>query len=75
MFGQPWVDDAACVEHPEADFFPAGGVPTPEVVAICASCLVRVECLAWAIEHHVTDGIWGGASARERAQLGRAWAA
>lgn len=34
--------------------------------AVCASCLVRVECLDYALAHHVRHGIWGGLNEEER---------
>jgi len=37
--------------------------------AICDRCEVAEECLAWAVEHHESQGVWGGASARERQTL------
>ncbi len=34
-------------------------------------CAVRAECLNYALQHHIDDGIWGGTSGRERANLRR----
>jgi len=34
--------------------------------AICADCLVRRECLAFALRTQQVYGIWGGASEEER---------
>lgn len=34
--------------------------------AVCAVCPVRVECLDYALRHHVRCGIWGGLNERER---------
>lgn len=39
--------------------------------AICASCGVREECLAFAVETGQGDGIWGGMNARERERVRR----
>lgn len=37
--------------------------------AVCASCVVRAQCLASALEHQEAHGIWGGLSERERRRL------
>jgi len=33
---------------------------------ICASCPVQMQCLDYALEHHVRCGVWGGLNERER---------
>lgn len=37
--------------------------------AVCASCPVRAECLAEALNHRIEWGVWGGLTERERRQL------
>lgn len=87
-YGLPgsWVDDAACRTLGPIDgdrvFFPldasnTGGRrivhdPYAEARAICASCPVSVECLAYALETNQRHGMWGGRSEAERAALRRA---
>ena len=61
-----FVRDAACVEHPEIDWFPAKGATTAAAKAVCRGCLVRAECLEYALELDIRDGIWGGCSPGER---------
>lgn len=69
-----WQADAACREHPEVDWFavaPPGPVESPEVRRakdVCAACLVRVECLAFAYSDPAArkHGVWGGVSASDR---------
>ncbi len=51
-----WHLDALCAEpeyasRADALFFPAQTGATSEAKAICASCLVRRECLSWALTH------------------------
>jgi WhiB family redox-sensing transcriptional regulator len=36
---------------------------------ICASCAVRVECLAYALRSNEQLGVWGGMSENERRDL------
>jgi WhiB family redox-sensing transcriptional regulator len=64
--GRPaWMADAACREHPEVNFFPGRGRAAESAKAVCRACLVREECLAYALEHHLV-GVWGGTTERER---------
>jgi WhiB family redox-sensing transcriptional regulator len=68
---EPWQRDAACREHPGVDYFPPRGAPTGPARAVCANCLVTGECLAYALEHNIKHGVWGGLSERERRRLRR----
>jgi WhiB family redox-sensing transcriptional regulator len=61
-----WTADAACKEHPYVEFFPRRGASTKEAKAVCAGCLVREDCLAFAYSSGDHVGIWGGLSERER---------
>jgi hypothetical protein len=63
--------DAACVEHPELNWFPDPGESRlTDLRAICRKCLVKAEYLEYGVENHV-QGVLGGASERERTQLRR----
>lgn len=67
-----WVADAACRGLSAAAkelFFPAAGESGHEAKAICASCVVRPDCLDWAIRMDERDGIWGGLTAPERRKV------
>ncbi len=72
-----WREGAACLrlDEGEVNFF-----PDPEDVAaiatakaVCATCPVAEECLAYAIETNQSEGIWGGTTPKERARLRRRW--
>lgn len=65
----------ACLELPAEWFYPARGESTANAKAVCATCTVRVECLAWAVDNRETSGIWGGTSERERRRIRRRIAA
>lgn len=66
----PWRRDAAGREHPELNWFPERGESTRPAKAVCDGCLVRSECLAWALDHEVTPhGVWGGLSPQERSAI------
>jgi Transcription factor WhiB len=64
-----WQKDALCVEHPETEWFVEHGGNWRAAKAICARCLVRQDCLAFALDEEIGEGIWGGATAVERKQL------
>lgn len=67
-----WVADAACATagFGLADaWFPDKGSSTREAKAVCGTCIVRAECLTWALEHNERHGVWGGLSERERRAL------
>lgn len=67
-----WMDDAACADKdPELFFPPRGkhGNGLAEAKAICRACLVKKDCLDYAMRHHEYHGIWGGKTSRERRRL------
>jgi WhiB family redox-sensing transcriptional regulator len=53
-------------------FFPERGSSTREAKEVCRGCVVRVECLEFAIANSEKFGIWGGMSERERRRVRRA---
>jgi WhiB family transcriptional regulator, redox-sensing transcriptional regulator len=63
-----WRAAAACL-HADPDLFFTGEHNPAQVAAakaICARCPVRLECLAFARQHAVTYGIWGGTTPGDR---------
>lgn len=68
---QPWMSAAECTGADLDTFFPTRGEDTGKAKAICASCCVRLECLAYAIDNDEHFGIWGGRSERERRRMRR----
>jgi len=64
-----WQRDALCREHPTLAWFPERGQPAGPALRICGNCLVRAECLDWALADPTLDsGVLGGMTARARAQ-------
>jgi WhiB family transcriptional regulator, redox-sensing transcriptional regulator len=64
-----WQDLALCAEtDPEAFFVEKGGSTRP-AKRVCRSCEVQAECLAYALDHDIKWGIWGGTSEMERRSL------
>lgn len=71
-----WRLDAACRELDPELFFPhsdsqLNAAQIRKAKAACANCPVAEACLAWALEHNVTDGIWGGATEAQRKGIRR----
>jgi WhiB family redox-sensing transcriptional regulator len=66
-----WMADAACAGTPTQAFFPARGQPTTEARRLCSTCLVRVECLEYALADPTLSGVWGGLGEIQRRQLRR----
>jgi WhiB family redox-sensing transcriptional regulator len=75
--GETWQDRAACKGPQATVFFPPTHSERKEekvarearAKAICHTCLVRAECLDYAIEIREPHGIWGGLNEVERKQL------
>ena len=55
-------------------FFPVRGSSTREAKEVCRGCVVRGECLEYAVAARERFGIWGGLSERERRRERRALA-
>jgi WhiB family redox-sensing transcriptional regulator len=66
-----WWRSAACLEADPDLFFPVaahgpGAGETARAKAVCAACLVRRQCLQYALATHQLHGVWGGTAEDER---------
>lgn len=68
---ETWQEFANCLGVDPDLFFPERGASTKEAKAVCRGCVVRDECLEFALENAEKFGIWGGMSERERRRLRR----
>ena len=66
-----WRSKAACQGLDPAVFYPASDEEADEAKAICATCPVRETCLEYALANRERDGVWGGATERERRRIVR----
>jgi WhiB family redox-sensing transcriptional regulator len=66
-----WQEEANCLGVDPDLFFPERGASTREAKSVCHACLVRGECLEYALAHGEKFGIWGGLSERERRRVRR----
>jgi WhiB family redox-sensing transcriptional regulator len=72
-----WRESAACRRADPELFFPIGSggaaaaAEIQQAKAVCARCLVRRPCLAYALVTGQQYGIWGGLDENERRPLHR----
>ena len=64
-----WRLQAACRGVDPELFFPSPRQRAAAARAICDGCPVRGECLAFALEAGIDDGVFGGLTRDERRQL------
>jgi WhiB family redox-sensing transcriptional regulator len=67
-----WQRQANCMGVDPDLFFPERGASTREAKEVCRGCVVREECLEYALANSEKFGIWGGLSERERRRIRRA---
>ena len=66
-----WQDGANCHGLDPDLFFPERGASTREAKEVCRGCVVREQCLEFALQNGEKFGIWGGLSERERRRIRR----
>ena len=64
-----WRQRAACRGVEPDVFYPVSDEEAEEAKAICDECPVRQPCLEYAISNREKDGVWGGATERERRRI------
>ena len=64
-----WVGKAACSGLDPAVFYPPTDEDADEAKSIGAACPVQEPCLEHAIEMREKNGVWGGATERERLRI------
>ncbi len=77
MLGVGWIERARCRDEDPDLFFPTGTTgpameQTERAKALCRSCPVVRECLAWALDTCQDAGVWGGLDEEERREIRRA---
>ncbi len=66
-----WQRQANCMGVDPDLFFPERGASTREAKEVCRGCVVREDCLEFALVNSEKFGIWGGLSERERRRIRR----
>ena len=64
-----WRRQGNCLGVNPDLFFPERGEPTAPAKKVCAGCVVRSDCLEYALSTGEKFGIWGGLSERERRRI------
>lgn len=68
---ESWHEYANCLGVDPDLFFPERGASTREAKEVCRGCVVRDQCLEFALANGEKFGIWGGMSERERRRIRR----
>jgi WhiB family transcriptional regulator, redox-sensing transcriptional regulator len=66
-----WRQRAACRGLSTDIFYPVSDDDADIAKSICAVCPVAEECLEFALAEREREGIWGGATERERRRIVR----
>ena len=64
-----WRQHAACRGIAPDVFYPVADEDADEAKAVCEQCDVRGACLEYALGHREREGVWGGATERERRRI------
>ena len=64
-----WRQSAACRGVDPEIFYPASEEEAEVAKAVCASCGVRQACLEFALASRERDGVWGGATEKDRRRM------
>jgi WhiB family transcriptional regulator, redox-sensing transcriptional regulator len=66
---QQWRSKAACQGLDPEIFYPLDDEDGDEAKAVCDTCPVREACLEHALGYREKEGVWGGATERERRRI------
>ena len=66
-----WCEHVACRDTDPELFFPIGtkgnaSRQAEQAKRVCRACPAQIQCLAWALDNGVTDGVWGATTPDER---------
>lgn len=69
MMDMSWRQRGACRGLDPEVFYPISDDDADEAKGICGSCSAREQCLEYALANREADGVWGGATERERRRI------
>lgn len=64
-----WKKQAACKGIDPVIFYPVTEEAADVAKSICEVCRVQPGCLEYALSQRERDGVWGGATERERRRI------
>ena len=64
-----WRQHGACRGLDPAIFYPPDDEDSEAAKEICGVCPVQVACLEHALQTREKEGVWGGATERERRRI------
>jgi WhiB family transcriptional regulator, redox-sensing transcriptional regulator len=64
-----WNQQAACKGLDPDIFYPVSDEEAEVAKAVCAQCAVQRDCLEHALGSRERDGVWGGATEKERRRM------
>jgi WhiB family redox-sensing transcriptional regulator len=64
-----WMARGRCRDVPPEMMFPHDGAGVSLAKRLCTGCPVRARCLEYALACRIDEGVWGGASQRERRRI------
>lgn len=64
-----WRQNAACRGLDPEIFYPGDDDEAELAKVVCGQCAVRDTCLEHALGSRERDGVWGGATERERRRI------
>jgi hypothetical protein len=67
---QDWRNRAHCRSMDPEIFFSPDNFTETYAVSVCIRlCTVRQQCLEWALNHKIPDGVWGGTTELDRRKI------
>ncbi len=64
-----WRDQSACLGLDPLIFYPATDEEASDAQAVCSGCEVKGDCLEYALARREKDGVWGGATEKDRRRM------
>ena len=64
-----WRQRGACRGLDPEIFYPPVEEEADQARTVCGQCVVREACLEFALSNREAEGIWGGATSRERRRM------
>jgi WhiB family redox-sensing transcriptional regulator len=64
-----WRRHAACRGLDPEIFYPSVDDDVDDAKAVCGSCVVQETCLEFALQGREKEGVWGGATEKERRRI------